>query len=144
MTFIGLFYHTLSLAERLERICFHVASFIFIIPCPATCEASLALALPLPSVQYHLEVTMKMEMIKKDILFEFTCWRCLHSPGRRTVHRSLSQCCMSTSEPFWSTHQDSSFSPRPYTCTVCQGRWGSCSNVCLYTKNIVWMKSLCN
>ena len=65
MTFIGLFYHTLSLAERLERICFHVASFIFIISRPATCEASLALALPLPSVQYHLEVTMKMEMIKK-------------------------------------------------------------------------------
>ena len=64
MTNIGLFYHTLSLAKRLERICSHVASFIFIIPPPATREASLALAPPLPPVQYHyLEVSMKV--IKK-------------------------------------------------------------------------------
>ena len=61
MTNIGLLYHTLSLAKRLERICFHVASFIFIIPPPATREASLALAPPLPPVQYHyLEVSMKV------------------------------------------------------------------------------------
>ena len=53
MTNIGLFNHTLSLAKRLERICSHVASFIFIIPPPATREASLALAPPLPPVQYH-------------------------------------------------------------------------------------------
>ena len=66
MTNIGLLYHTLSLAKRLERICFHVASFIFIIPPPATREASLALAPPLPPVQYH-------ENDKKDKLFEFTC-----------------------------------------------------------------------